>query len=91
MALNLISIGCSPISVVTNSRFHFKYNFVGAYLKNDLRGGKYMCGSKTVQALPDSKFQVAHMEPTWVLSTPGRPHVGLMNLAIRAVTLNFFQ
>ena len=31
----------------------------------------------------DSKVHVAHMGPTWVLSTPGVPHVGPMNLAIR--------
>ena len=31
---------------------------------------------------PDSKVQVAHMGPTWVLSAPGGPHVGTMNLAI---------
>ena len=31
---------------------------------------------------PDSKVHVAHMGPTWVLSAPGRPHVGPMNLAI---------
>ena len=34
---------------------------------------------------PDSKVHVAHMGPTWVLSTPGGPHVGPMNLAIREV------
>ena len=33
--------------------------------------------------IPDSKVHVAHMGPTWVLSTPGVPHVGPMNLAIR--------
>ena len=32
---------------------------------------------------PDSKVHVAHMGPTWVLSAPGRPHVGPTNLAIR--------
>ena len=37
-------------------------------------------------AFPDSsKVHVAHMGPTWVLSAPGRPHVGPMNLAIRVV------
>ena len=34
---------------------------------------------------PDSKFHVAHMGPTWVLSAPGGPHVGPMNVAIRVV------
>ena len=33
---------------------------------------------------PDSKVHGANMGPTWVLSAPGRPHVGPMNLAIRA-------
>ena len=34
---------------------------------------------------PDSKVCGANMGPTWVLSAPGGPHVGPMNLAIRAV------
>ena len=32
---------------------------------------------------PDSKVRVANMGPTWVLASPGGPHVGPMNLAIR--------
>ena len=32
---------------------------------------------------PDSKVHWAYMGPTWVLSSPGGPHVGPMNLAIR--------
>ena len=32
---------------------------------------------------PDSKVHGANMEPTWVLSAPDGPHVGLMNLATR--------
>ena len=31
---------------------------------------------------PDSKVHGANMGPTWVLSAPGGPHVGFMNLAI---------
>ena len=31
---------------------------------------------------PDSKVHVANMGPTWVLSAPGGPHVGHVNLAI---------
>ena len=34
--------------------------------------------------LPDSKAHGAHMEPTWVLLAPDGPHVGPMNLDIRA-------
>ena len=37
---------------------------------------------------PDSKVHGANMGPTWVLSAPNGPHVGLMNLAIRG-TLGF--
>ena len=33
--------------------------------------------------VPDNKVHVTNMGPTWVLSVPGRPHVGLMNFAIR--------
>ena len=32
---------------------------------------------------PDSKDHGANMGPTWVLSAPGGPHLGPMNLAIR--------
>ena len=32
---------------------------------------------------PDSKIHVANMGPTWVLSAPGGPRVGPMNLAVR--------
>ena len=35
---------------------------------------------------PDSKVHVAHLGPTWVLSAPGGPHVGPMNLVIRLST-----
>ena len=34
---------------------------------------------------PESKVHRAKMGPTWVLSAPDGPHVGPMNLAIRAV------
>ena len=32
---------------------------------------------------PDSKVHEANMGPTWVLSAPGRPHVGPMSLVSR--------
>ena len=32
--------------------------------------------------IPVSKVHGANMGPTWDLSAPGGPHVGLMNLAI---------
>ena len=39
-------------------------------------------------SIPDNKVHVAHMVPTWVLSAPGGPHVGPMNLAIRVSLLD---
>ena len=35
---------------------------------------------------PDNQVHEANMGPTWVLSAPDGPHVGLMNLAIRVST-----
>ena len=36
-------------------------------------------------AYPDCKIHGANVGPTWVLSAPGGPHVGPINLAIRVV------
>ena len=36
---------------------------------------------------PESKVHLVPIAPTWVLSAPGGPHVGPMNLALREVTL----
>ena len=33
-------------------------------------------------AYPDNKIHGAHMGPIWVLSAPGGPHVGVLNIAI---------
>ena len=38
---------------------------------------------------PDSKVHGANMGPTWVLSAPNGPHVGLMNLAIRVIIYRY--
>ena len=35
-----------------------------------------------LQSFPDSKVHVALMGPTWVLSAPGGPHLGPINLDI---------
>ena len=35
-----------------------------------------------MKIVPDSKVHGANMGPTWVLSVPAGPHVGLMNLAV---------
>ena len=37
---------------------------------------------------PDSKIHVANMGASWVLSAPGGPHVGPMNLAVSLGTHN---
>ena len=50
------------------------------WLVFDVRGGQYKCWSLEY---PNSKDDGVNMGPTWVLSAPGGPHVGLMNLAIR--------
>ena len=34
---------------------------------------------------PDSKVYGVNMGPTWVLSAPGEPHVGPINLAVRVI------
>ena len=36
-----------------------------------------------MKTIPDSKIHGANMGPTWVLSAPGGPHVGPMNLVVR--------
>ena len=41
-----------------------------------------------LHATPDSKVHGDNMGPTWVLSAPGGPHVGLMNRAIWDNSLN---
>ena len=41
------------------------------------------------QHVPDSKVHGANMGTTWVLSAPDGPHVGPINLAIRAGLLDF--
>ena len=55
-----------------------------------------LCRGRWVQTLhemlmatySDSKVHMAHMGPTWVLSAPGGPHVGPMDLAIRVTTVS---
>ena len=40
--------------------------------------------TQIIEILPESKVHGANMGPTWVLSASDGPHVGPMNLAIRA-------
>ena len=50
------------------------------------RGLRHVCEScvcsGTYYNYPDNKVHGSNMGPTWVLSAPGGPHVGPMNLAI---------
>ena len=45
---------------------------------------KYMTGMITIPpSFPKSKVHGANIGPTWVLSPPGGPHVGPINLAVK--------
>ena len=35
-----------------------------------------------IHHIPDNKVHGTNMGPTWVLSAPGGPHVGSMNIAL---------
>ena len=43
------------------------------------------------QSFPDAKVHGANMGPIWVLSDPDGPHVGPMNLVIRATLPGYLQ
>ena len=45
-----------------------------------------ICLCEIFEIIPESKVHGANMGPTWVLSSPGGPHVGPMNLAIGDIT-----
>ena len=54
------------------------------------RQGPYWPGrlsSHRMLTNPDSKVHVANMGPIWVLSAPGGPHIGPVNLVIREVKM----
>ena len=48
----------------------------------DLHGKEHI---EPQRSFPDIKVHRANMETTWVLSAPGGPHVGPINLAIMIV------
>ena len=60
-----------------NSQCTYNYICMSSFSSS----GFYVNGSS--ETFPDSKVHVANMGPTWVLSSPGGPHDGPMNLAIR--------
>ena len=43
---------------------------------------RYQSCQDASAAIPQSKVHGTNIRPTWVLSAPGGPHVGLVNLAI---------
>ena len=51
--------------------------------RSALLGARWQDSQWVKSNYPYSKVCVANMGPTWVLSAPGGPHVGPMNLAIR--------
>ena len=61
----------------------------GAFPWEQLRVAYFSSQLKMVRQgeanLPDSKVHEVNTGPTWVLSAPGAPHVGIMNLAVRAL------
>ena len=54
------------------------------FLSNVRRGALCFSQGGRMGYPPDSKVHGANMGPTWVLSSPGQPHVGPINLAIWA-------
>ena len=46
-----------------------------------------MAWRRTGSKPPDNKVHGADMGPTWVLLGPDGPHIGPMNLAIKAIIL----
>ena len=50
--------------------------------------GSHWCFCTYCWYSPESKVHGVNMEPTWVLSAPDGPHVGHMNLAIRALFID---
>ena len=56
----------------------------GDYIENII-GNKDIIKSfemRNITSVPDGKVHGANMGPTWILSSPGGPHIGPMNLAI---------
>ena len=50
---------------------------------DEAMGMTLLCDWCWLRSCLDSKVRVTNMGPTWVLWTPGGPHVGPMNFAIR--------
>ena len=63
-------------------------NFVG-WVNATMKFGGHRYLLDEHDTYPDNKVHEANMRPTWVLSSPGGPYVGPMNLAIRVVEIQF--
>ena len=66
---------------ITRSQYSWSTSFTRSYSRS--RVCVFYCVVSNV--LPDSKLHGTNMGPTWFLSAPGGPHVGPINLAIRAI------
>ena len=64
-----------PSWFVQNTIFFFQWSAYGI--------SSWNVSEKVPWIVPDSKVHVTNMGPNWVLSAPGGPHVGHMDLAIR--------
>ena len=78
-----------PYSIVTRVAMWLQYNgeWRGKQADHIVMGPEWPWDYRAIETKEgtvwDSKDHGANMGPTWVLSTPGGPHVGPMNLAIR--------
>ena len=94
----IILLNCPQVDFIWQLKWQPEEKYSQSYINIHYRNGQTLW--KILQATmgnthlsthihsigyPDSKVHVAHMGPTWVLSAPGGPHVGPMNLAIRVV------
>ena len=52
-----------------------------------ITGRAVLAETDKIENVPDSKVRVANMGPTWILSAPGGPHVGPMNLVIMDISI----
>ena len=77
-------VGMSWLGMKYWNGYHLTANWALSQYKDRLSVYGILIFSVGIPTLPDSKVHGANMGPTWVLSAPDGPHVGHMNLAIRA-------
>ena len=72
-------------NLVSSSNNLFYATTVGIECTTAETGRSFIIFHKGRDSIPDSKVHVAHKGSTWILSAPGGPHVGPINLAIRGL------